>query len=147
MRTEIEYKPDGMARVHLMFRRAGRDPEDLWIRSELERFPIPPKRILEREHDGEVYDDLQYGQCVIGEYMYDIEKHQQLCQRIGELCTEEVAASPLSETDREGLISELAREFHGEAKMTWDEDDNFLLVVEDAPLRERALELLAATTA
>ena len=147
MRTEIESRPDGMARVHLMFRRSGRDPEDLWIRSELERFPIPPKRTLERKHDGEVYDDLQYGQCVIGERMYDIEKHQQLCQRIGELCAEELTASPLSVSDREGLISESAREFHGEAKMTWDEHDSFVVSVEDAPLRERALELLAATTA
>ena len=147
MRTEIEYKGDGMARVHLMFRRAARDPEDLWIRSELERFPIPPKRIVEREHGGEVYDDHQYGQCVIGEYMYDIEKHQRLCQRIGELCAAELAASALAPDERDGLVSEVARELHGAAKMTWDEHDRLLLSVEDAPLRERALERLAAAPA
>ncbi len=143
MRTEIELKGDGMARVSLLFRREGRDPEDLWIRSELERFPVPPKRTLEWERGGESFEVLQYGQCVIGELMYDIEKHQMLCDRIRELCGEELAASAADSEELDLLVSGAAREHHGAAKINWDEHDNKSVLVDEQPLRERVIELIA----
>ena len=146
MRTEIEYKGDGMARVSLLFRRERRDPEDLWIRSELERFPVPPKRTLEWERDGEPFEVLQYGQCVIGELMYDIEKHQLLCDHIRELCSGELAASAADAEAREALVSEAARQFHGAAKIRWEADDRMSLAVDEAPLRAHVLELLAVAS-
>ena len=146
MRTEVEYKSDGMARVSLLFRRGGRDPEDLWIRSELERFPVPPKRTLEWERDGEPFEVLQYGQCVIGELMYDIEKHQLLCDRIRELCAGELAASSADAEAREVLVSEAAKQFHGAANIRWEADDRMLLAVDEAPLRAHVLELLAVAS-
>ena len=146
MRTEIEFRGDGMARVSLLFRREGRDPEDLWIRSELERYPVPPKRTLEWERGGEPFEVLQYGQCVIGELMYDIEKHQMLCDRIRELCSEELAASAAASAELDVLVSEAAREHHGAAKIRWDEHDNKSVAVDEQPLRERVLELIAGVS-
>lgn len=142
MRTEIQYKGDGMARVSLLFRREGRDPEDIWIRSELERYPVPPKRTLEWEREGEQFDVMQYGQCVIGGLMYDIEKHQMLCDRIRELCGDELAAGIEGAEEREVLVSEAAKEFHGAAKISWDERDVKSVAIDEPPLRERVLELI-----
>ena len=159
MRTEIEYTGGGMARVSLLFRREGRDPEDLWIRSELERFPVPPKRTLEWERGGERFDVWQYGQCVIGELMYDIEKHQLLCDRIGELCADELAALAAGASGAEAgegagergaaaaLVSEAAKEFHGAAKIRWDADDRKSVAVDEPPLRARVLELVGRASA
>ena len=147
MRTEIEYKDDGMARVSLLFRRGGRDPEDLWIRSELARYPVPPKRTLEWEREGEPFEVLQYGQCVIGELMYDIEKHQMLCDRIGELCSDDLAASSATAEEFGDLVSGIAKEYHGAAKIGWDEHDRKSVVVDEQPLREHVLELLKGASA
>jgi len=147
MRTEIQYKGDGMARVSLLFRREGRDPEDIWIRSELERYPVPPKRTLEWEREGEQFDVMQYGQCVIGGLMYDIEKHQMLCDRIRELCGDELAAGMEGAAEREVLVSEAAKEFHGAAKISWDERDVKSVKVDEPPLRERVLELIESGVA
>ncbi len=142
MRTEIQYKGDGMARVSLLFRREGRDPEDIWIRSELERYPVPPKRTLEWEREGEQFDVMQYGQCVIGGLMYDIEKHQMLCDRIRELCGDELAEGIEDAGERDALVSEAAKEFHGAAKISWDERDVKSVKVDEPPLRARVLELI-----
>ena len=142
MRTEIQYRGDGMARVSLLFRREGRDPEDIWIRSELERYPVPPKRTLEWERQGEQFDVMQYGQCVIGGLMYDIEKHQMLCDRIRELCGDELASGMPDADEREVLVSEAAREFHGAAKISWDEHDRKSVAIDEPPLRARVLELI-----
>ena len=142
MRTEIQYRGDGMARVSLLFRHEGRDPEDIWIRSELERYPVPPKRTLEWERQGEQFDVMQYGQCVIGELMYDIEKHQLLCDRIRELCGDELASGVPDADERELLVSEAAKEFHGAAKISWDEHDRKSVAIDDPPLRARVLELI-----
>ena len=142
MRTEIQYKGDGMARVSLLFRREGRDPEDIWIRSELERYPVPPKRKLEWEREGQQFDVWQYGQCVIGSLMYDIEKHQMLCDRIGEICGEELASGVPDAEQREVLVAEAAKEFHGAAKISWDQFDHKSVKVDEPPLRERVLELI-----
>ncbi len=142
MRTEIQYRGDGMARVSLLFRREGRDPEDIWIRSELERYPVPPKRTLEWERQGEQFDVMQYGQCVIGGLMYDIEKHQMLCDRIRELCGDELASGMPDANEREVLVSEAAREFHGAAKISWDEHDRKSVAIDEPPLRARVLELI-----
>ena len=142
MRTEIEYRGDGMARVSLLFRREGRDPEDIWIRSELERYPVPPKRMLEWERGGEAFDVWQYGQCVIGELMYDIEKHQMLCDRIREICGDELTEGIAGAEEREVLVSEAAREFHGAAKISWDERDVKSVAIDESPLKTRVIELI-----
>ncbi len=147
MRTEIQYKGDGMARVSLLFRREGRDPEDIWIRSELERYPVPPKRTLEWEREGEQFDVMQYGQCVIGGLMYDIEKHQMLCDRIRELCGDELAEGIADAEEREVLVSEAAKEFHGAAKISWDERDVKSVAIDESPLRERVIELIESGVA
>ena len=86
MRIEIHPKPDGMQHVNLMFCEEGPDPEDLWIRARIQEFPVRPKRTLEWERDGRRYTVLQFGQCVIGHAMFDIEKHKSVVDKIRDCC-------------------------------------------------------------
>ena len=82
MRIEIHPKPDGMQHINFMFCNEEPEPEDIWVRERMEGFRVPPKRILQWERDGKPYQVLQYGQCVLGDVMFYIEKHKGVVDKI-----------------------------------------------------------------
>ena len=90
---------------------------------------------------------LQWGQCVIGNAMYSIEKHQALVRDIEELCADEIVASDLDRTAINAAISEVALAFHEEARIADDWTDRVRVEVDIARLRASMLERLAAATA
>jgi hypothetical protein len=142
MRIEIYPKPDGMQHINLMFCEEEPDPEDLWVREQLERFTIPPKRILQWERDGRPYQVWQYGQCVIGNAMFYIEKHKGVVERIRTLCKDELAQSTAGKAQLNGLISEVAQEFDKQARFTVDGSGELTIDVDQEKLRERVLQKL-----
>jgi hypothetical protein len=142
MRIEIYPKPDGMQHINLMFCEEEPDPEDLWVREQLERFTIPPKRILQWERDGRPYQVWQYGQCVIGNAMFYIEKHKGVVERIRTLCKDELAQSTAGKEQLNGLISEVAQEFDKQARFTVDGSGELTIDVDQEKLRERVLQKL-----
>jgi hypothetical protein len=143
MRIEFHPKPDGMQHINLMFCEEEPDPEDLWVREQLERFSIPPKRVLQWERDGRQYQVWQYGQCVIGNAMFYIEKHKGVVERIRKVCNEELAQTALEKEKLHGLISEVAQEFDKTARYTVDDGGDLTIDVDENKLRERMLERLA----
>ena len=144
MRIEIHPKPDGMHHVNLMFSEADPQPEDAGVRDILERFQVPPKRTLEWERDGRMYEVLQYGQCVIDAVMYDIEKHQAVAQRVLAMCGEETAGAAVDEARARALAGEIARELHRDAGYTYDEHGGATLRLDEDDLRARLRERLLA---
>ena len=143
MRIETELKPDGMERISLMFCHEKPDPEDLWIRDQLSQFSIPPKRILEWERGGRKWEVLQYGQCVIGEAMFSIEKHKRVVDRIKASCEQEITGFNGDRARVLEVISQVAMEFHKEARFTVDGSGQLTIDVDDGKLRQRVLECLA----
>ena len=95
MRIEIHPKPDGMQHINLMFCEEDPGPEDLWVNAMLNDFPVSPKRILQWERDERQYKVLQYGQCVIGNALFYIEKHKGIVDKIRMLCRDEFDSSML----------------------------------------------------
>lgn len=144
MRIEFHPKPDGMQHVNLMFCEEEPDPEDLWVRAQLERFSIPPKRILQWEREGRRYQVWQYGQCVIGNAMFYIEKHKGVVERIRQLCADELQRAPLAKTRLNELISEVAQEFDKQARFTVDGSGDLTIALDEERLRARMVERLAA---
>ncbi len=144
MRIEFHPKPDGMQYVNLMFCEEEPDPEDLWVRAQLERFSIPPKRMLQWERDGRQYQVWQYGQCVIGNAMFYIEKHKGVVERIRHVCARELQQAALEKSRLNQLISEVAQEFDKQARFTVDDSGDLTIAVDEDKLRERVLQLLAA---
>jgi hypothetical protein len=144
MRIEIHPKPDGMQHINLMFCEEEPEPEDLWVREQLGGFPIPPKRILQWERDGRVYQVLQYGQCVLGNAMFSIEKHKRVVDRIRAVCKEELAQAALEKEKLFALISETALEFHKQARFTVDGSGELTIDIDESKVRERMREQLAA---
>jgi len=148
MEITYEDKPGGMQRIYFHFCRELPAPEDAWVRRGLANGPVPPKRTFTEEREGKTYDILQWGLCVIGEAMYDIEKHQGLVRLVEQDCAAELDGAALDAPERNRLISELAIEFHGEARMSYDESTQFEGVdVDRGRMRERLLERLAGTPA
>ena len=145
MRIEIQPKPDGMRHVNLMFCEREPDPEDLWVRERLEAFPIPPKRVLQRERDGRQYQVWQYGECVIGDGLFFIERYKGVVDRIRAVCGEELDRAAMGRGTLNQLISEIAIEFQERARFTGDGRGELTVeVLDEAKLRERMLERLAA---
>ncbi|MGE0684912.1 MAG: hypothetical protein AB7P69_28870 [Candidatus Binatia bacterium] len=144
MRIEIHPKPDGMQHINLMFCNEDPGPEDLWVSAMLNDFPTPPKRELQWERDGRQYKVLQYGQCVIGNALFYIEKHKGIVDRILKLCREEFDHSVLKREEIFELISETALEFNQEAKYTVDGSGELTIAIDEAKLRERMIERLGA---
>jgi hypothetical protein len=142
MRIEIHPKPDGMQHINLMFCDEDPGPEDLWVSAMLNDFPVPPKRELQWERDGRQYKVLQYGQCVIGNALFYIEKHKGIVDRIRRLCHDEFVSSALEREPLFELISETALEFNQEAKYTVDGSGELTIAVDEAKLRERMIERL-----
>lgn len=144
MRIEIHPKPDGMQHINLMFCEEDPGPEDLWVSAMLNDFPAPPKRILQWEREGRQYKVMQYGQCIIGNVMFYIEKHKGLVDRVCQLCRDEFDASTLPREHLFELISETALEFNQEAKYTVDGSGELTIAVDEAKLRDRVLKRLTA---
>ncbi len=144
MRIEFHPKPDGMQHINLMFCEEEPEPEDLWVREQIGGFPIPPKRILQWERDGRQYQVLQYGQCVIGNVMFYIEKHKGVVEKIRTLCEVELSQSELERGKLNELISQTALEFHQQARFTVDGSGELTIAVDEVKVRERMLERLAA---
>jgi hypothetical protein len=127
-----------------MFSEEDPAPEDLWVSAMLNDFPVPPKRELQWERDGRQYKVLQYGQCVIGNALFYIEKHKGLVDRIRMICHDEFSSSSLERGQLFELISETALEFNQEAKYTVDGSGGLKIAVDEAKLRERMRERLEA---
>ncbi len=143
MRIETELKPDGMERISLMFCHEKPDPEDLWIRDQLSQFSIPPKRILEWEREGRKWEVLQYGQCVIGNAMFSIEKHKRVVDTIRASCAQEITGFNGDQARAQEIISQVALEFHKEARFTVDEIGELTLEIDEGKLRQRVSLCLA----
>lgn len=145
---EISFEPtnNGMQRIYFAFCEDKPEPEDLWVRRALSSPPMPPKRVTEEERDGLRYTVLQWGQCIIGEAMYDIEKHAGIVHRIQELCGEELTASALDRDARNQRISGVALDFHSETKILIEEDGLMDILVDDERLRESMLEELTVAS-
>lgn len=144
MRIELHPKPDGMQHINLMFCEEEPEPEDLWVREQLGGFPVPPKRILQWERDGRQYQVLQYGQCVLGNAMFSIEKHKGVVGKIRAVCGDELGQVALARGRLNELISQTALEFHKQARFTVDGSGELTIDVDEAKVRERMLERLAA---
>jgi hypothetical protein len=144
MRIEIHPKPDGMQHINLMFCEEDPGPEDIWVNTMLNDFPMPPKRVLQWERDGRQYKVLQYGQCVIGNALFYIEKHKGIVDKIRMLCRDECASSVLEKEQLFELISETALEFNQEAKYTVDGSGELTIAIDESKLRERVIEKLGA---
>jgi len=140
MRIEYHPKPDGMQHINLMFCEEMTDPEDLWVREQLSGFSVPPKRILQWERDGRQYQVMQYGQCVIGNVMFYIEKHKGVVDRIRTMCAAELDRSSLEKDKLHELISQIALEFHKQARFTVDGSGQLTIDVDEEKVRERMLE-------
>ena len=145
MRIEFHPKPDGMQHINLMFCAAEPEPEDLWVREQLQSFPVPPKRILHWEREGQEYEVLQYGQCVIGNVMFYIEKHKGVVDKIRSLCHQELTQAPLPQAVINELVSQVALEFHKESRFTVDNRGELTIDVDREKLQNRIRELLSAT--
>jgi hypothetical protein len=144
MRIEIHPKPDGMQHINLMFCDEDPGPEDLWVSAMLNDFPVPPKRELQWERDGRQYKVLQYGQCVVGNVLFYIEKHKGIVDKLRMLCRDEFDLSGLKREQLFELISETALEFNQEAKYTVDGSGELTIAVDEAKLQERMMERLGA---
>ena len=147
MRIELHPKPDGMQHINLMFCEDVPEPEDLWVREQLGAFPIPPKRVLQWERDGRTYQVLQYGQCVIGNAMFSIEKHKGVVEKIRAVCKEDLGRAAMERDKLNELISQTALEFHKQARFTVDGSGELTIDVDEAKVRERVLQRLAGEPA
>ena len=134
-----------MQHINLMFCEDVPEPEDLWVREQLGAFPIPPKRVLQWERDGRTYQVLQYGQCVIGNAMFSIEKHKGVVEKIRAVCKEDLGRAAMERDKLNELISQTAIEFHKQARFTVDGSSELTIDVDEAKVRARILEKLAKT--
>ena len=146
MRIEIHPKPDGMQHVNLMFCEEGPDPEDLWIRGRLQEFPVLPKRILEWVRDGRRYTVLQFGHCVIGRVMFDLEKHKSVVDTICDFCQADLAQvrgnATLEENTVLAVIGSIALSFHKQARYTVDINGEPVIHLDESQVRERLLQMI-----
>jgi hypothetical protein len=146
MRIEIEPKPDGMQHVNLMFCHEDPGPEDRSVRAQLEAFPIPPKRVLHWERDGRPYEVWQYGECVIADALFFIERYKGVVDRIRAVCRAELEAAALAPETQRDLIAETAVEFQHQARYTIRGAGEMTLTMDEVALRDRMLARLAERT-
>lgn len=147
MRIEIHPKPDGMQHINLMFCEEQPDPEDAWIFDRIKEFPVPPKRILEWERDGREYKVLQFGQCVIGHIMFDIEKHKSVVEKIRSVCYEDFEQAELAQETLWAVIADTALAFHKQARFTVDGSGELGLDIDEHHIREHVLQQIAKAQA
>lgn len=144
MRIELHPKLDGMQHVNLMFCEEAPDPEDGWIRAQLGAFPVPPKRALQWERVGRQYLVWQYGECVIGDIFYFIERYKGVVDRLQAVCRAELDRAAIGPEDLNLLIAETALEFQDQARFTIKGTGEMTLTVDETGLRQRLLERLGA---
>jgi len=140
MRIEVHPKPDGMQHINFMFCDEDPGPEDLWVRAMLNDFPVPPKRILDWEREGRQYKVLQYGQCVVGNVMFYVEKHKGIVDKIRAYCHDDFTNCGLGRAALFELISETALEFNQEAKFTVDGSGELTIAIDLEKVRQRVRE-------
>ena len=145
MRIEVHAKAVGMRHVNLMFCEGEPDLEDLWVRERLLAFPVPPKRFLQWKREGRQYRVWQYGECVIGDGLFFIERYKGVVDRIRAVCGEELDRAEMERETLHGLISETAIEFQEHARFTGDGRGELTVeVVDETKLRDRMLQRLDA---
>lgn len=142
MRIEIYPKPDGMQHINLMFCHEEPEPEDIWVRECMEGFRVPPKRVLQWERDGKSYQVLQYGQCVLGDVMFYIEKHKGVVEKIRTVCQDELTRVALPRPVFNEFVSQIALELQKEARFIVDGSGVLGIDVNEEKLRERVAEKL-----
>ncbi len=135
MRIEIHPKPDGMQHINFMFSAEEQEPEDLWVLTQLSEFPVPPKRTLQWEREGREYTVWQYGQCVVGNVMFYIEKHKGVVNEIRLLCREEFEHAALSRAVFNESVSQIALELQKDARFIVDGSGDLVIDIDEAKLR------------
>src|SRR5215510_8753507 len=143
MRIEIHPKPDGMQHINFMFSAEEQEPEDLWVLSQLSEFPVPPKRTLQWEREGREYTVWQYGQCVVGNVMFYIEKHKGVVDKIRTLCRDELEQATLPRAAFNELVSQVALELQKDARFIVNGSGELAIDVDETKLRERVQAKLA----
>ena len=143
MRIEIYPKPDGMQHINFMFNAEEQEPEDLWVLAQLSEFPVPPKRTLQWEREGRDYTVWQYGQCVVGNVMFYIEKHKGVVDKIRIVCREELAQAALSRAVLNELVSQVAVELQKDARFIVNGSGELAIDVDEIKLRECVQRKLA----
>lgn len=142
MLIEIYPKPDGMQHINLMFCEEEPDPEDVWIRAQIEGFPVPPKRTFKEQRAGRQYTTLQFGQCVVGHSMFYIEKHKGVIDKIQTVCGQDLKQAGLDRPTRNALLARLAMELDKQARYTVDESGNLTIAIDENIMRKRLSELV-----
>ncbi len=145
MRIEIYPKPDGMQHFNFLFSAEEQEPEDLWVLSQLSEFPVPPKRTLQWERDGRDYTVWQYGQCVVGNVMFYIEKHKGVVDKIRTVCRSEFEQAALPRTSFNELVSQVALELQKDARFIVNGSGELAIDVDETKLRERVQAKLIET--
>ncbi len=143
MQIEVQPKPDGMRYVNLLFCAAAPDPEDAWVRKQLMAMPIGPKRVLQWEREGRPHEVWQYGECVLGEALYFIDRYKRVVDRIREVCGADIEQAASTRRDLDALIAETARECAQDARLVMDGSGEMSLRVDDDRLRQQLLRRLA----
>jgi hypothetical protein len=143
MRIEIHPKPDGMQHINFMFHAEDQEPEDLWVLAQLSEFPVPPKRTLQWEREGKEYTVWQYGQCVVGNVMFYIEKHKGVVDKIRAVCRDELERAALPRAAFNELVSHLALELQKAARFMVNGSGELAIDVDEVKVRERVQTKLA----
>lgn len=143
MRIEIYPKPDGMQYVNFLFSAEEQEPEDLWVLAQLSEFSVPPKRTLQWEREGRDYTVWQYGQCVVGNVMFYIEKHKGVVDKIRSLCGDELAQAALPRAAFNELVSQVALELQKDARFIVNGSGDLATDVDETKVRERVQAKLA----
>jgi hypothetical protein len=145
MRIEIHPKPDGMQHINFMFNAEEQEPEDLWVLAQLSEFPVPPKRTLQWERDGRDYTVWQYGQCVVGNVMFYIEKHKGVVDKIRALCSDELERAALPRAVFNELVSQVALELQRDARFIVNGSGELAIDVDETKVHEQVQAKLRET--
>lgn len=137
MRIEIYPKPDGMQHINFLFSAEEQEPEDLWVLAQLSEFPVPPKRTLQWEREGCEYTVWQYGQCVVGNVMFYIEKHKGVVDKIRLLCRGELERAALPRAAFNELVSQVALELQKDARFIVNGSGELAIDVDETKLCEQ----------
>ncbi len=129
MLLEFYPKSDGMQLLHFMFRSDRVDPEDLWIRTCLSGIVPGPKRVFSESREGVSYETQQYGQCVIGQALYDIQKHQEIVKKLRLDYHLQALAEQICAEQYNSIISQVAYELAKFARFTVNDQDDLSLVL------------------
>jgi hypothetical protein len=137
MRIEIYPKFDGMQHINFLFSAEAQEPEDLWVLAQLSEFPVPPKRTLQWEREGREYTVWQYGQCVVGNVMFYIEKHKGIVDKIRAVCHDAFERAALPRAAFNELVSQVALELQKDARFIVNGGGELAIDVDEKKLHDR----------